>query len=330
MTPILLIHQGALGDLILSLPALYALRVFSPQASWTMAGNPDTLSLLKDRFYVQKVVSIHGREWAALMDEDLNLPEPFQQFLASFDQAYLFAKHKPQAMIRGLNRAGLIKTIWLPSLPDEGQPFSLTARQKEILVSHHLPWAETDKTIFPSPEDLEEGRDYLARLGGQGPWLAIHPGSGSPHKNWPWERFRETAQAISRQSRLRPVFIIGPVEKDTFPEMAEKMSLLGFPVLRDVPLTILTGVLSHCAGYLGNDSGVSHLAAALGIPAVILFGPTDPEIWGPRGKKVMILRPENPCAPCSLEAARTCPEKVCWDSLSVRQVLDRIFSSFQT
>lgn len=329
MNPILFIHQGALGDLILSLPALYSLRVSSPKASWTMAGNPETLFLLKDRFYVQEVVSIHRREWAALLQEEANLPEPFKRFLASFERAYVFTKKKPEVLIRGMNRSGVKKTIWLPSLPDVGQPHSLTARQKEVLASEHIPWVETDKLLFPGSEDLQKGREYLARLGGQGPWWAIHPGSGSPHKNWSWERFSETAQAISRLSGIKPFFILGPAEMEAFPELAEKISGLGFPVLTDAPLPILAGVLSHCAGYLGNDSGISHLAAALGLQVVVLFGPTDPKIWRPRGKKVTILQPDWPCAPCSLEAARTCPEKACWQSLLVGQVLDRILPLVQ-
>lgn len=333
MAPILLIHQGALGDLILSLPAFYSLRIFSAHASWTIAGNLETLSLLEDRFYAQRIVSIHQKEWAALFQEEAGLPEPFHRFLASFQQAFVFSKRKPELFLRGLNRAGLKNVLWIPSQPDEERRLSLPAIQKEMLASQKIPWVEPEKTVFPNPDDLRKGRELLERVtsreGHQGPGWAIHPGSGSPNKNWPWERFLETASALDQRTGLRPFFLLGPVETETSREMTGKIENLGFPILRDISLPILAGLLSQCAGYLGNDSGVSHLAAALGIPAFLLFGPTDPEIWGPKGKNVKILSPDQPCAPCSLERARTCPEKECLFSLTVRQVLDWILPVVQ-
>ena len=73
--PILIIHQGALGDLMMSLPALYSLRLFHEGIPWTMAGNPETLSLLHHRFYAQEIVSIHQKEWAWLFQEETEIPQ---------------------------------------------------------------------------------------------------------------------------------------------------------------------------------------------------------------------------------------------------------------
>lgn len=311
----------------MSLPALYSLRRFSSQAPWTMVGNPETLSLLYRRFYVQNSVSMHRKVWATLFQEELITSDPFRRYLSSFQKAYLFSSREPEVLIRGLNRAGIKKTFWIPSFPDVQKGISLQALQKEILAFNNIPWVETGKTLFLNPEDLQKGRDYLERLPpgkGKGSWWAIHPGSGSPRKNWPWERFLGVAQAISSRNRVQPFFLFGPVEEETPQEMVRGIEAQGFPILRNMALPVLAGVLSHCAGYLGNDSGVSHLAAALGVPTVILFGPTDPETWAPKGKQVKILRPDLPCAPCSLEAARSCPEKKCLLALSLNQVLDAI------
>ncbi|MFH0789970.1 MAG: glycosyltransferase family 9 protein [Pseudomonadota bacterium] len=108
--------------------------------------------------------------------------------------------------------------------------------------------------------------------------------------------------------------------------MVKAIEAQGFPILKKSALPILAGVLSHCVGYLGNDSGVSHLAAALGVPTVNLFGPTDPAYWAPQGKDVTILTAGLPCAPCSPEVVKLCPEKECLLSLSVNLVLDRILA----
>ena len=125
------------------------------------------------------------------------------------------------------------------------------------------------------------------RSGGS-PW-AIHPGSGGRSKNWPLENFLNLADQLKAQQKRQPFFILGPVEEEVSPQLAETIEARGFPLVRHLPLNELAGVLDLSAGYVGNDSGVTHLAAALNLPTVALFGPTDPELWGPVGKRVVIL-----------------------------------------
>jgi ADP-heptose:LPS heptosyltransferase len=112
-------------------------------------------------------------------------------------------------------------------------------------------------------------------------FLAVHPGSGSPAKNWPTERFAEAALRLSPD---RPwLLALGPAEKET-------AEWPGAVVAREWPLRPLGAALS-CAGLvLGNDSGIAHLAAASGAPTLTLFGPTDPALWAPVGRSVATLR----------------------------------------
>ncbi len=330
--PILIIHQGALGDLIMSLPALYSLRLFHGLTPWTMAGNPETLSLLLHRFYAQEVVSIHQKEWALLFQEEIPIPDRFRRTLSSFQKAYLFSPGKPEILTQGLIRAGLKRVLWIPSFPDVRKDISLHSLQKEILKSENIPWVESGKIIFPAPEDLWKAEEYLSRdlkSRGELPLWTIHPGSGSPHKNWPLERFLDVAQELLAGKKAQPIFILGPVEQETSPGMVKMIETRGFPILRNMTLPILAGVLSCCAGYIGNDSGVSHLAAALGLPGVVLFGPTDPALWSPPGKEVRILSSFLPCAPCIRETRQLCPIKECLTSLTVAQVLEAL-SSIET
>ena len=124
------------------------------------------------------------------------------------------------------------------------------------------------------------------------PW-AIHPGSGGRSKNWPLENFLTLADQLKAQQKWQPFFILGPVEEEVSPQIAETIRARGFPLVRHLPLNELAGVLDLSAGYLGNDSGVTHLAAALDLPTFALFGPTDPGLWGPVGKRVVILRSKD-------------------------------------
>jgi heptosyltransferase III len=105
-------------------------------------------------------------------------------------------------------------------------------------------------------------------------FAVIHPFSGSPRKNWPLEKFRAVARGLERT--LAVYWCSGP--EDPPLENAVRID----------DLYELACWLSRAALYIGNDSGITHLAAAAGTPVLALFGPTDPEIWGPRGPNVRI------------------------------------------
>jgi len=127
---------------------------------------------------------------------------------------------------------------------------------------------------------------FLQQVGGEGPALpridcgpvaregfaVIHPFSGSPRKNWPIDRFRELALRLPTPAR----WIAGP-EEDL--DGATRFTSLGE----------LARWLATARLYVGNDSGITHLAAAVGAPAVAIFGPTDPAIWAPRGDRVRVI-----------------------------------------
>lgn len=105
-------------------------------------------------------------------------------------------------------------------------------------------------------------------------FIACHPFSGSPRKNWPIERFLELRRSL-------PVrYCIGPEE-----------ALEGAVYFPD--LGILARWLATANAYLGNDSGITHLAGAIGLPVVALFGPTDPQVWAPRGPNVRVLQQQD-------------------------------------
>jgi ADP-heptose:LPS heptosyltransferase len=115
-------------------------------------------------------------------------------------------------------------------------------------------------------------------------FLAVHPGSGSRVKNWPFDRFIETARRLSPG---RPwLLVLGPAEDDVRPPPDARLA-------RDLPLRTLGAVLARAGLFLGNDSGVTHLAAACGTRTLALFGPTDPAQWAPVGGAVRTLRPPS-------------------------------------
>jgi ADP-heptose:LPS heptosyltransferase len=128
-------------------------------------------------------------------------------------------------------------------------------------------------------EELREARTATAAL--PPGFLALHPGSGSPSKNWPFPRFVEAARRLARGAPW--LLLLGPAEADVTPP-PDALVARGWPLRR------LAAAVSAAGLFVGNDSGASHLAAATGAPTLALFGPTDPAVWAPLGPAVSTLR----------------------------------------
>lgn len=149
--------------------------------------------------------------------------------------------------------------------------------------------------------------------------IAVHPGSGSPQKNWDSANFAELCRRMWQVFSAQIVLLGGPAEKDALHSIRSRVPEQAVTLVQDVPLLILAEVLRACDVYLGNDSGITHLAAALGIPTIALFGVSNPVVWRPLGKRVVVLHAGNQpyCADISVEQV--------WTSLQVivRKLSDR-------
>jgi heptosyltransferase-2 len=137
--------------------------------------------------------------------------------------------------------------------------------------------------VRPTPDERRAAADTLRTL--PRGFLALHPGSGSAAKNWPPECYAALAQMASPG---RPWLLVeGPADATA---CAALRSLPDARLARGLPLRVLGAVLAEAGAYVGNDSGVSHLAAAWGAPTVVLFGPTDPAVWAPIGPRTASVR----------------------------------------
>ncbi|MCE5278833.1 MAG: glycosyltransferase family 9 protein [Planctomycetaceae bacterium] len=141
------------------------------------------------------------------------------------------------------------------------------------------------------PAFARQARECLLKAGVdvEREYLAILPGAGSPAKCWPLERFA----ALARRYGMPAVFVLGPVERERWPQEQMQRLSADHAVLNDLPLSTLAGVLAGAETVIANDSGPAHLAAALGTHTVAIFGPTRPEHFAPRGRSVRVLASES-------------------------------------
>jgi len=309
---ILIWHQGALGDLLLAGPALLAIKRHYPGARITALGQPQHWALLAPTLSLEAVWDSAAAVWAPLFAAAAPLPPVLQEFLAPFQLALVFSPRPHLTLPVRLAQAGIVAVHRLPSWPTAG----------EEAVGAFLAAALDRLGISPVDDSfrLISGGDWQAQapqLSGPGPFLAVAPGSGQACKNWPLAHYYEVTRALAWQHGLRVIWLAGPAEEPILPYLRGLAAAQDQLLLAHLPLTAVAAVLTRCRLYLGGDSGLTHLAAAVGVPGVLaLFGPTDPRVWAPRGEHVRVLAAPCPQAPCAAGREITCPEPRCLSDLS--------------
>jgi heptosyltransferase-2 len=160
-----------------------------------------------------------------------------------------------------------------------------------------------------SPEDQAEARRLLVGPG-NGPWIGLFPGARHRTKRWPTRHLAALADRCCKAG-LR-VAVLGGDDEEMLVEAVLLLMKFG-PALPLIggSLGLLAGLIRQCALVVSPDSGPAHMAAALGVPVAVMFGPTSPERWAPLSQDCRVVRVDLPCSPCSNHGTETCPVGTC-------------------
>lgn len=283
----LVLRGGAIGDFILTLPAIHALRERWPDAVIELVGYPHIANLALEAGLVDRVESLDRAGMAKFFTPTPTFTEEQGDYIRSFDVVISYL-HDPGGFVQdNLRAAGAKQVIYGSPIVEAGHATDHLLKPLEVLAIYA---AGAFPRLVLRPESAEAGLRWLADRGIESEALAIHPGSGSPKKNWPVDRFVDLAHALAARGRS-PFFIIGEADDAAGRAILDRAP--GVPVLSGASLSEVAAVLSHCVRYVGNDSGITHLAAALGIQVVAIFGNSDADRWGPRGPNVWLLRAQG-------------------------------------
>ncbi|QYM80128.1 glycosyltransferase family 9 protein [Horticoccus luteus] len=265
-TRILVLRGGALGDFIVTLPALQLLRRVWPAAPITLVGNARAAALGQTAGVIDRVCSQSEARWSALYASP-PLPSAFADELAAFDLVLNFWPDPDGELARHFPRHPAQRFLTAPSHP------AVAPAAAHYCAALHPLGLTADSFRFPLGSPSPD-----ARL------VAVHPGSGSPRKNWPLDRWHALCLRLREIAPTEFLIVTGDAEPDPG-------ALANFGRhAHALPLPQLVAALRECRLFLGHDSGISHLAAACGVPCVLLFGPTDPAVWSPPGEHVHALR----------------------------------------
>jgi ADP-heptose:LPS heptosyltransferase len=345
LSDLTVVRGGALGDFVVTLPALRALA--RPGRRLRLVGN--TAARVLASGVLAEVDSLDDARWAGLFEDRVPLP--------SFrgGAVVLLKRHaEVAARLRGAD--------WRPVLGAPPYP----PPESDAHVGEHLLQAVAPAAVRPDTRPSSTnwrgpsatpvtrpgiGRSpdtgsaptvrpatvrrlidvpasarraaaaFLHRLGVGTPYAVVHPGSGSPRKNWPAERFAEVARRVEAAGP-RPLVLVGPADETAAAPLA---GTAGWPALTGLRLEELVGLLDGAALYVGNDSGVSHLAGAVGAPTVAVFGPTRALRWRPLGPRVVTVEPTARCGLCAAAEETPAPCR-CIERVEVEAVVAAVRS----
>jgi heptosyltransferase-3 len=287
---ILVIRGGAIGDFVLTLPAIKLLRENFPHAHLEILGYRHIVALAEGRFYADASRSIEYAALSRFFIPNAELPEEMIEYFASFQQIVSYLYDPDKFFENNLLRCG-VKHFLHASPKVEGDTVHAAQQLAHPLERMALFLENTAATLHPSAADREAAARLLSRDGTSDvqPKIALHPGSGSAKKNWPLENWLALGERLS-ELEPRLLLIGGEADHAALAKLEAAWKNRDLLVARDLPLPTVAALLEKASVFVGHDSGISHIAAAAGAPCVLLFGPTDPDVWAPTNQNVTVLR----------------------------------------
>ncbi|HUT54977.1 MAG TPA: glycosyltransferase family 9 protein [bacterium] len=272
---ILVIFFCGIGDMVVFIPALEELGRFFGRARVSVMASPPA----------DQVLIHHPRVNAVFTIEALRR----KNFLSRFD--FIINLSGGDRKINDMLRRSNVKHLLIKQrLFDKKYPFHAS--------EYHLELVKEIKALFDKPLVYLAGAErraairYLRRIKldpKKDLTIAVHPGAGNPRKNWDWRRFAKACDLLTRDHGATILLLSGPEERELCLRIARKST--GRIVVVQEPLRLVAALLECCALLIANDSGVMHLAAAVGVPVVCLFSASvsQPDVWGPLADNHLVI-----------------------------------------
>lgn len=307
-----------LGDVVLSLPAVRDVRRAYPGARISVVARPKVAPLYHAVPEVDEVL------------EAVTLSREIAAYRASFDLVILLTNSIGTALAPALAR---VAERW--GYSTEGRGFLLTRGAKvetavkgrsqvhyyrAMLAAMGLPTSDSlDTSLTPPPEWIVSGKALL----GPGRFFGIAPGAAKGSaKQWPPERFAEAADLLAAELQARAVLLGSPSDGAAAEAVAGKMKTGALNLCGRTELGPFVGVMSGLVALLANDSGAMHVGAALGVPTLGVFGPTNPDETHPVGAKAAFVSGVAECSPCR---HAVCPiDHRCMTSVSPKAAVESL------
>lgn len=330
---ILITRTDRIGDVLLSTPAIKALRKSFPQSHVALMVRPYARDIALGNPYLDEVI-IYDK-YRAQRSFWKSMAFAWGLRKKRFDLALILHPTNRMHLVSalagikrrvGFNRKlGFLLTDKIEHQKQQGQKHEL---EYTLDVLRTLGFEPEDKDLFmPIRKDsemyIEEllSRETAGRACGK--MVALHPGASCPSKIWPAERFAQVADKLAGEFKVRVVVVAGPDDVDKGKKLISLMRCGCIDACGRTTLSQLASLLRRCCLFISNDSGPVHIAAAVGVPVVAIFGRGQPGLsprrWGPTGKDDIVLHKDVGCREC---LAHNCRKGfACLRAISAQEVL---------
>ena len=282
---ILVIRGGAIGDFILTLPAIAALRRQFPEAHLEVLGYPHIAQLALAGGLVNRVQSIEASALAGFFARDGELVKNLVDYFSEFDLILSYLYDPDRIFETNVGLCTEAQFIVGPHRADEAA--RLHAAKVYLRPLERLAIFDADPiprlALGPRSPAINSQPSTLNLL-------ALHPGSGSERKNWPEPKWAELLDHLMSSTEFDLLLVGGEAEGERLQRLAAGLRPARGRVAQSLPLADVAHLLADCRAFVGHDSGISHLAAAVGLPGLVLWGDTAEEVWRPPSEKVIVLR----------------------------------------
>ena len=314
----LILHSGAIGDCLLTLPLAAYLKRACGLPHVHFMGRPEAVGFYPQRSCIDSIRPMESVPLHRLFEpEGQFVLDEHDRLITAFDGyeqivSFLGADHPTfeHNLILTVHCSHSAEITMLPLAPSSNTPESVSYFYIRYFAEQNgldLPTVDLSSSwLTPTAEDFLAGRDRLRQVGvnPDASVAILHPGSGGRHKCWHPENFVGLANALGARG-LKPVFLFVPAEQERFSQSLQNQFQQTAPVLSNLNLAEVLEVLTQADLFVGNDSGISHLAGALGKKTLAIFGPTDSVLYHPLGPAVTIFQadPEGFQTPCQADLA---------------------------
>jgi len=312
---ILLVNFAHIGDVLMTTPAIAAIRAAHPGAHIAMLVGPWCESVVSHHPSLDEVLVQRPSWWDREQGSRYLAPRAFLQLVQAlregrFDAVVNFKSFFqenlacalagiPQRIGYGLYGGGFLHTTCVPFR------WSAHTVEQHLVLAAALGGRSDGHSveIFPTEEDTRKVEDWLS--GAARPLFALHLGAGAPSKRWPIERFAQLARILGERLDAHILLVGGRDDAPLAVRFLEHASAAPLDAVGMFTMPQLAVLLRHCRAFVGNDSGPAHVAAAVGIPTVTVFsGTNDVDVWRPWGRSVATLQERPECAPCGLSTCK--------------------------
>jgi heptosyltransferase-3 len=280
---IVVFRPGAIGDTLLSFPALLALRQRFPRAWLLVVGNRPALALGQAAGFFD-ASDAFGADWVADLFGEVPTVKLGERLQGS-DLSIIWMHNQAAAddLAARVHAAGVRVVVPLVSFPEAAHRQHLTDFLVESLAPLGIGLPASSVVLKPPLDETVVK-----------PTIVLHPGAGAQRKRWPAERFAALADRFAERG-FAIALTAGPADEAAVKAVYAQLRRATPDVLAGLSLVQLAGKIARARLFIGNDSGITHLAALLGVPTLALFGPFDPVYWAPRGPRVTVIDAGQHC-----------------------------------